>query len=121
MMSAGGWLWIRYYAERRHALDEDRPLPGFPVAAAVISIVFLFCAGLTAMKSGLLSSAHATIVADKASVRSLPSDDGVSLFEINGGTEVLVKRHQGGWKQIQNPEGSTGWVKDSDILLNSEG
>jgi tetratricopeptide (TPR) repeat protein len=121
VMSIGGWMWIRYYAERRHALDEDRPLPGFPTAALAITTVFVFCGFLTVMKSGFLFSSHATVVVDKAAVRSLPAEDSVSLFEVTGGTEVLIKRQQSGWKQIQNPEGSTGWVKDSDVLISSEG
>lgn len=121
VLSGSGWLWIRYSSERRQALDEDQPLPAFPVSAVLVTVIFFFCVGLTVLKSNALLTPRGTVVSEKASVRSLPSDDGVPLFEIGGGMEVLIRRQENGWKQIQNADGNTGWIKDSDILVSSKG
>jgi tetratricopeptide (TPR) repeat protein len=121
ILAASGTLWIRYASERRHALDEDRSLPPFPTVAALITVLLVACLGLVGGKFYYAETPHGTIVSDKATAHSLPADEGVGLFDIPGGTEVVIKREENGWKQIQNPEGSTGWVKDSDIIKSSEG
>jgi hypothetical protein len=119
-LAAGGWLWLTYYAKRRQALDEERPLPDFPVAALACTLLIAAAALMVGLKAASLWRERATIVADKAEARSLPTDDGVSLFSLNGGAEVLVKRRQGGWTQVQNSDGGSGWVKDGDLYITSE-
>ncbi|NJL24403.1 MAG: hypothetical protein HC902_04025 [Calothrix sp. SM1_5_4] len=51
---------------------------------------------------------RATVIGAQVSARSLPADDGVGLFDLSGGHEVLVRRVQDGWTQVRNSEGATG-------------
>lgn len=118
-LAVTGWLWIRFWAERRHALDEERPLPPFPTAAVFMSVLLLACCGLSVLKLQQALRVRATVVAAKAGARSLPTDDGVSLFELNGGAEVLVRRREGDWLQVQNSEGSSGWLRNDEVLVTS--
>lgn len=115
-----GWLWIRYMADRRHALDEESPLPAFPVAAAVLSVVLLFCVALSVMKLNVSLKTRATVIAKKTSAMSLPSSEGVGLFDLNGGSEVVIRRRDKEWSQVQNGEGSSGWVKNSELFVTSQ-
>ncbi len=114
-----GWLWIRYYADRRFALEEERPLPSFPVAAISLSVIFLVCLALGGAKIQQGMKTRATIVQDKVSARSLPSEDGVGLFDLRGGSEVIVRRKNGDWAQIQDSHGASGWLRKDEFFITS--
>jgi tetratricopeptide (TPR) repeat protein len=119
LLGLAGWLLIRYYGARRLALDSESPLPPFPTPALLTALLFVGSVFLIGLKLHDMLSPRATVVADRAAVRSLPSEDSVGLFELNGGTEVLLRRQQGGWTQVESSEGSSGWVKNGDIFVTS--
>jgi tetratricopeptide (TPR) repeat protein len=114
-----GWQWIEYFGRRGQAFAEGSSLPTFPTMAALLSAVFIGLVTLAALKGKDSFSDRATITAAKVSARSLPADGGVGLFDLSGGNEVLIRRQQDGWSQVQNSDGSTGWVKDSDLYVTS--
>lgn len=120
ILTIAGWLALRYLGERRAALEEELPMPPFPTMAITFIGFLLFSLTMVAMKAKDTFSARATVTATKVSVRSLPADEGVSLFDVTGGSEVLVRQKQNGWAQVQSAEGSSGWVKDSEIFITSE-
>jgi len=117
--AAAGGLWIRYWAERRQALDEESPRPAFPVTAVALSAVFAGAMALSAMKLNISLKTRATVIVNKASARSLPNEEGVSLFELNGGSEVVIRRRDKDWSQVQNGEGSSGWVKNTELFITN--
>ncbi|HMN69144.1 MAG TPA: hypothetical protein PKC28_11445 [Bdellovibrionales bacterium] len=119
LLGCAGWLWIRFFADRRTALTEERPLPPFPSAAVILTLLLVICAALSAGKARQEWRVRATVIAKGVNARALPAEDGVGLFELRGGAEVLVRRQAEGWKQVQNSEGASGWVKDSDVLVTS--
>lgn len=119
LLAACGWLWIRYAADRRFALEEESPLPGFPVAAIALSVICVFSVILLIAKFNQESQTRATVVQAHVSARSLPAEDGVSLFELNGGSEVLVKRRNGDWSQVQNSDGASGWLRKDELFVTS--
>ena len=119
VLGAGGWLWIRYLAERRAAFDEERPLPPFPTAATALAALLVLCVALSALKARSAWRTRATVLPSSVSARSLPADDAVGLFDLRGGAEVLVRRQEKDWAQIQNSEGVSGWLKNSEIFVTS--
>jgi hypothetical protein len=119
LLTLGGWLWIRYVCARRLLLADEQPLPSFPFSALFVSGLFFLSAGGIALKAMDQAQARATIVARRAVVRSLPSDNSVNLFEINGGSEVLVRQGQVEWTQVQNGDGATGWVKNGELIVTT--
>ena len=119
LLAGCGWVWIRYFAGRRAALDEELPLPPFPVAGLVLSIFLLGAFGLAALKLQLQSAVRGTVLLNQVAARSLPADDAVSLFELAGGSEVILRRKNEGWFQVQNSEGMTGWVKTDELMITS--
>ncbi len=119
LLGLGGTLWIRYLSRRRLALESETALPPFPTLAAVALALFLASSLLGILKGKESLTPRATIIGAKVSGRSLPADDGVSLFDLSGGNEVFVHRQQDHWVQVQNAEGDTGWVKASEIFLTT--
>lgn len=120
LIGGAGWIWIRYLAARKIAIEDEQPKPPFPALAAVFAVLFALTLGLMSLKFQVLATKHATVVLAKISVRSLPAEEGVGLFELNGGNEVVLRREQGDWLQVQNSEGATGWVKKSEVLVTDE-
>ena len=114
-----GWLSLTYWGQRRNALEAELPMPPFPVIAMTLGLLLCFCLGLAALKARDAMVARATVVGAKVSVRALPTDDGVGLFDVGPGWEVLVRRHQDGWTQVQSGDGGSGWVRDSEIFVTS--
>ena len=82
ILACMGWFGIRYWGERTAALEEDLPLPEFPTSTIIFAAVLALVASVTVMKMRDGLTARATVTAAKASVRSLPSDDGVGLFDL---------------------------------------
>lgn len=120
LLALTGWLTIRYFGERRAALDEERPLPAFPTAASLAGVLLLVALTMAGTKAVYRAEERATVVTDKTSVRSLPSDEGVSLYDLPGGSEVLVRQTRDGWLQVQDGTGQTGWVKGAEMLVTSK-
>ncbi len=118
-LAVTGGLGLRYLGVRRNALEAELPLPPFPVVAVVVGFLLVFCLSLAGLKVRDSMSARATVIADKVSARALPTDDGVGLFEIAAGSEVLVRRRQEGWTQVQSGDGGSGWVRDAEILITA--
>lgn len=117
---AAGWLWIRYIAARRFALEEESPLPPYPATAIGLSALLVLCFGLSAMKLNFNLMTRATVVSKKAAARSLPTSEGVPLFELNGGAEVLIRQRDKEWSQVQNSEGASGWVSNAELFITSQ-
>ena len=115
-LAVAGWLLIRYWGERRAAVEQELPMPNFPMLGGLFAAILLFAMTVTTLKTKDFMTERATVTAAHTSVRSLPAEDGVSLYEISGGSEVLVRQKQSGWTQVQNSEGAAGWIKDSEIL-----
>jgi hypothetical protein len=119
-LAVAGFMWLRYFGDRGSAIEEERPLPEFPTIPLIVGIVFLASVSLVVLKAKDVFTPRATVTGLKVSARSLPADDSVSLFDLSGGSEVLVRRQQSGWTQVQNGDGASGWVKDAEIFVTSE-
>lgn len=114
-----GWFGLRYWGERSLALDLAQPLPTFPMHIALLGGVLILLLAVTGLKVKDGMATRATIIQAKASARSLPTDEGVELFDLSGGVEVFVRQIDNGWSQVQNAEGSNGWVKNSDLMVTN--
>jgi tetratricopeptide (TPR) repeat protein len=120
LLAIAGWYGFRYWGERAAALDEERELPVFPGAFAASAAVLALALVAAGSKFRDALSPRATVVSAKASARSLPADDAVPLFDVGGGHEVLVRRQQSGWLQVQNSDGASGWLKVADVLVTTD-
>ena len=87
--------------------------------ATVFILLLLFTMTMSEIKANDSFNVRGTITGVKVSARSLPADEGVTLFDVSGGSEVFVRQRQQGWTQIQNSEGNSGWVKDAELFITS--
>lgn len=120
LLAGGGWMWIRYLAARKIAVEDETPKPEFPLIAVGVSVIFIGALLLVGLKFRLMDTVRATAVLPKVSARSLPADEGVGLFDISGGSELVVRMRRDDWLQVQNSNGESGWVKKDEVMLSEE-
>lgn len=121
LLAGSGFFWIRYISARVTAVEDEQPMPAFPATASAFTVALLLALTLVGLKIKQLALTRATVIAVKTSARSLPTEDSVSVFDLNGGSEVILRRQEGGWAQVQSSDGSSGWLKTSDFLITSGG
>ncbi len=115
-----GWLWLRWWGQRRRAYEEETAGPATPLAAIFITIfsAFLLIVSFTLFVDRL--DIRATVLKPKVAVLSAPDIEATVLFEVFEGLEVLVRdvRSVGAskWRRITFPGGLTGWVRDEDVF-----
>ncbi len=116
-----GWSLLKYLGQRKHAEEEDLPFPPFPWITAVSGIFSVIFFSLSLAKIYDLQIPRGTIVEDKVAVQSAPGDSQLSLFDLYGGFDVVIRSHSGDWVQVTYPGGLTGWIKKSSLYVTSGG
>lgn len=114
-----GFFAIRYFSQRLIAVEEEAPMPTFPSSAILLTIVLVGTIFLMVQKVNLSLTTRATVIVPKVSARSLPSEDSVPVFDINGGNELIIRRNQNDWLQVQNSDGISGWLKQSELMITT--
>jgi tetratricopeptide (TPR) repeat protein len=116
---ATGWIFLAYFGKRRVALRNEEALPGFPVIGSLIALFFITSLSLTLLKSWDQSIPRGTVVSEKVTVYSAPSEKSVALFDLYGGLEVVLSTSQEDWVQVTYPGALTGWVPKASIYQTS--
>lgn len=116
-----GWLFIRYFGQRKKAFDDELPLPAFPTVATLLAFFFVALLLLSLLKAYDLTLDRATIIAEKVSMHTAPSENETSLFELSQGLEVIVRKSENDWLQVTYPGGPTGWIKKSELMTTTMG
>lgn len=112
-----GWTWIQYLSRKRKSVDGEKvSVPRKSVLFAFLWIVFVALQGLQFIDSQTM---RATVLPPTTPARSAPEDSAPNLFDLNGGDEIEISNHQSEWSQIINAQGDYGWVKNSDLFINS--
>ncbi|MBX3041991.1 MAG: tetratricopeptide repeat protein [Bdellovibrionaceae bacterium] len=118
LLLAAGWGLLSWLGARRRANkgEADEAPPAFPWTTGLLLVLFLLNTTGTALKMIDLSEPRGTVVAVKVEALSAPGADGVSLFELHQGFEVLVGELRDGWVQVTYPGGLTGWIPQADLI-----
>ncbi|MEN0058445.1 MAG: tetratricopeptide repeat protein [Bdellovibrio sp.] len=112
-----GWLLISYVGRRKRLLSEEKAPPPFPVIASLLSALFVVFTGLAFIKFYDAQSLRGTIIQESVAVQTAPGDNQVTILELYGGMEVLVRKVEGEWVQVTYPGSLTGWIKTSALLM----
>ncbi|NQZ00841.1 MAG: tetratricopeptide repeat protein [Bdellovibrionales bacterium] len=115
-LCAGGWLMIRFFAERKIAVEEELPLPNVPWLGVVFVLFFLAFQTLSLAKFYESGRTRGVVIAESVPMRSAPSETGPELFKIAEGAEVIVIRRENEWLQIRYPSGLAGWVPENSVF-----
>ncbi len=119
LLLLSGWLILRYFGNRRRALLDERPLPPFPWVATVFVVLWILSVGVMVAKFYDLQVPRGTVVQDKVPVRTSPSEEATSLFDLFEGHEVIVRESVQEWFQVTLPGGLTGWVPKSTVYVTT--
>jgi tetratricopeptide (TPR) repeat protein len=109
-----GFLWIRFAAKSK--LGK----PAAPWSFALSVVAFLIFTGFAIHDYQLLfMETKATIMEVTVPAYSSPSSEAPSLFEFREGDEVVVRRSQDDWLQVQKSATHVGWIKKNQLLIHS--
>lgn len=114
-----GWLVIRYLGQRKLAIDEELPLPPVPWMGMALLLFFIAFQVTAALKVYDYFTPRATVISQTVTVKSAPTKESSTLFEIYEGSEVLLKRKSSDWSQVKYPGGLTGWVESQSLFHTS--
>jgi len=83
-----------------------------------LSLLFLFSLGSVAAshRNHYLTSNHEAIIfAPTVNIKSSPDENSKDIFVLHEGTKVTLMDVVADWQEIRIANGSTGWIKMSDI------
>ena len=115
----GSFYLMRFVGRRKTALENELPMPAFPVVAVAASLLFLISATLTSTKGLSILQAKATVVAKKVEIRTGPNKEENALIELYEGAEVTLKDNEKDWIQIEYFDDISGWIPRDSILQTS--
>lgn len=116
---ACGWLLLKYFGKRRRALKEDQAMPNLPGITVFVTFGFVCLFFLTGFKIIDHLTPRGTILLEKISVKSAPSDSSASIFDLYSGLEVILLRTDGDWIQVRYPGALTGWISKNSVMHTS--
>ena len=120
LLAASTWTWLRFVRKRRLSETETATQVS-PWAASVFSVALVSILTLLGAQVLWLQTTRATVIAAKVDVRTTPSPDSASLYELFEGNEVLVRQSEGEWAQVSMAGGLTGWLPLTQIYVTHAG
>jgi tetratricopeptide (TPR) repeat protein len=112
------WLTFGLFAAMQIRPALKGALGGLARYAAVAAILLCTCLGIaTAIHS---SKQVAVMVMPDAVTRSGPFDDAQNAFAVHDGAELPVLDRHGGWVEVSDGSGRTGWMLDSQAEVLPE-
>lgn len=116
MIGLAGFLMIRYLGSRRQALENSTPLPTFPWAGTIFTLLTIVSLLLAIAKAYDNFNPRGTILVENTKVHSAPEKDSSALFEALEGFEVLLHKKSDDWVQVSLPGGLSGWIPQSAVM-----
>ena len=113
----GGWWALQWAGRRKRALESEEATPTFPWQAVITLAVCVAASVLAGLKSEDLRQPRGTIVVEKIGAKTLPSENGVALFDLFEGFEVVINDRQKDWVQVTYPGGLSGWIPRAALIL----
>lgn len=114
-----GWFILTYVGQRRISVEKNNPFPSFPILGFILSVLFFISVLLSTLKYFDTTVPRGTVIEEKALVLAAPDEKSVNLFEVYGGSEVIIEQFKDDWVQITYPGGMTGWIKGQALLTTT--
>lgn len=115
-----GFYFIKFLSAKKRAFANDEAPPLLNAKPLVFLALALVLGIVSFVSFTDLASTKATAILKSAEVKTGPSSDYGTLFEIPEGTEVLIRDKEAEWYKIEDPTGRVGWtVGDQLFVTNS--
>jgi len=112
------WLAFGLFAAMQIRPALKGALGGAARYAAVAAVLLCACLGIAAAIHS--SRQVAVVVMPDAVTRSGPFDDAQNAFAVHDGAELPVLDRHGGWIEVSDTTGRTGWMLDSQVEVLPE-
>jgi uncharacterized protein YgiM (DUF1202 family) len=102
-----------------HILARHRALPSQALIGGVVFGALFLCSACALswkIYEGDFSK-EGVVIEQKVDVRSGPGTDNLTIFTIHEGIKVRVRESNGGWLQVNLPNGWNGWLPQSTVAL----
>ncbi len=114
-----GYLILRFFIARNRSITNELPLPPTPSTAIFILVLFLACTFLVVSKIVVVNEVRATVTTSTATLRTGPSMEDNTLYELLEGLEVIVENIENTWVQVTLPDGLSGWVPAENLFQHT--
>jgi tetratricopeptide (TPR) repeat protein len=112
------WLTFALFAAIQIRPTLKGALGGVARYLAIAAVLLCACLGIT---TAIHSSRQvAVVVMPDAITRSGPFNDAQNAFAVHDGAELPVLDRHGGWVEISDTTGRTGWILDSQVEVLPE-
>ncbi len=112
--------FIRYMALRKRAYLENERLPTLNFKKISILILFVLSLSMTLGKSFYVFKDRATLVEKSAFLKSAPSNESSTLFEVYEGQHMILIQENDSWMQVEMPMGLKGWLLKTQLFQDGE-
>lgn len=124
VFTTSGWAWLAivsmllfvllflgYYFSRRALLKRILFISGFFFLFAAVA-----SAAIGLIKQNMIENrSFAIVFSEEVEVKSEPNIRSAEVFELHEGAKVKVTEDFQGWYEIELPNGSQGWIKQTEV------
>ena len=116
-MAAAAAFWVTFLLLALRQMRRDLS-PKLRWATMVAAVLTLLAAGVTALEaSEHFSNRVAVVISPEATARTGPFDDAQDSFAVHDGAELTVLDRHGGWTQVVDASGRTGWLETKQVEI----
>jgi tetratricopeptide (TPR) repeat protein len=112
------FYFIKFSYIRQKSFDEELPPPQLKYRFVFLSFFEVILLTLLIFKFYDYYNPRATVLKE-AVVLSAPSQESSTLFKLDAGEEVVLKRTNQGWTLIEQLNGMKGWIKSDSLYQHS--
>lgn len=114
-----GYMFIKYLGAKKKAFANDEAPPILGTKPVLFLMITLCLGALSFFSFTDLVTTKATAIAKPTEIKTGPSADYGTLFEIPEGTEVLIRDKEAEWYKIEDPTGRVGWAMGDQLFLTN--
>lgn len=116
---SAGILLIRHWGSYSRAIKNTTPMPKFPIIGVSIACALLISLFISIAKGVTLFEDRATVISNTVALRTGPSLDDNSIFDLTEGFDVIIKQVQNSWALITVTAGVSGWVPTESLFQHN--
>ncbi len=110
---------LAYLGRRKRASLNNLSPVKFPYTGLALFSLFIFSGILSILKILDQQIPRATVIQNQIHVLATAKENSPSIYELFEGQEVIIKRNNAPWTQVQYSGELSGWVKSNSLFQTS--